>query len=439
VIQEAELAAMPPVAVAEFMKRRDAESEHDARAYQVDEDAEMALLGRKEALIDLALARYSQHIGVVSTLFQAAAPRSPIRLACLSNSALRRDRPNLFPIGLLGRELGPLAEWLASASDGELHALFENPALSDSFLCDVLERCDGWSFIDDDRLCTIVFSLCGNPRMRTPRDDDYMDGYAEYNYASVFNAAWKLAETAPVTERWSDALGWLYEELVTDAYSIKEPLALAARWHVAPGDTEALKRQASDHAIGYLGYMERVRKGLARLALSKDHKQLAELLASDDVAFRAAAYSAGPLNAEQLRAGYEKDGALVLTEAISNLHLWRTQVTRLALHDVAWGVVRDDKHSDLMADNQYNRVEKDLRKKHPAWFADEEQRDEPGYDEVDDKAPATRADLSAISGHMDRQSQGLEALGQALRGLMRGTGWIWWFSLGALVASLRHF
>jgi hypothetical protein len=148
-------------------------------------------------------------------------------------------------------------------------------------------------------------------------------------------------------------------------------------------------------------------------------------IASDDVAFRAAAYSAGPLNAEQLRAGYEKDGALVLTEAISNLHLWRTQVTRLALHDVAWGVVRDDKHSDLMAANQYNRVEKDLRKKHPAWFADEEQRDEPGYDEVDDKAPATRADLSAIS--------------QALRGLMSRTGWIWCFSLGALVASLRHF
>jgi hypothetical protein len=154
-------------------------------------------------------------------------------------------------------------------------------------------------------------------------------------------------------------------------------------------------------------------------------------------AFRAAAYSAGPLSAEQLRAGYEKDGALVLTSAIGNLHLWRTQVTRLALHDVAWGVVRSDKHP--MAANQYSRVEEDLRKKHPAWFADEGQRDQPGYGEVDDKAPATRADLSAISGHMDRQSQGLEAIRQALGGLMRRTGWIWWLSLGALLASLRHF
>jgi hypothetical protein len=332
-----------------------------------------------------------------------------------------------------------MAEWLVSAFDDELLALFENPTLSDFFLRDLLERSKGWDSIDDDRLCRFVSILHMNPRMWTPRDDDYMDGYAEYSYGSVFNAAWKLAETAPATEEWSGSLGWLYEKLATDAFSIKEPLALAARWHVDPGDTEAHERQAKDHAIGYLGNMERVRKGLARLALSKDYKLLAELLASDDVAFRAAAYSAGPLNAEQLRAGYEKDGQLVLTEAIRNLHLWRTQATRRALHDVAWGVVRNDNQSDLMAANQYNSMEKDFRKKHPAWFADEEQGEERSYEGVDDQAPATRADLAAISGYMDRQSQGLEAIGQALRGLMSRTGWIWWFSLGALVASLMHF
>jgi hypothetical protein len=185
--------------------------------------------------------------------------------------------------------------------------------------------------------------------------------------------------------------------------------------------------------------MERVRKGLARLALSMDSKLLAELFGSDDVAFRAAAYSAGRLNADQLRAGYEKDGQLVLTEAIRNMHLWRTQATRQALHDVAWGVVRNDKHSDLMGANQFNWMEKEVRKKHPAWFADEDQGEGPSYDDVDDQTPATKADLTAISGHMDRQSKGLEAIGQAFQGLMSRTGWIWWFSLGALFASLRHF
>jgi hypothetical protein len=160
-----------------------------------------------------------------------------------------------------------VAEWLLTATDDDLCALFENPTLSDSFLVDLLKRGKGWGAITDERLCRIVSILHRNPRMRTPRDDDYMDGYAEYSYGSVFNAAWKLAETAPVTDSWAIALGWLYEQLLTDAFSIEEPLKLAERWHIDPADAKANERQAKDHEIGYLGNMERVRKGLARLPL----------------------------------------------------------------------------------------------------------------------------------------------------------------------------
>lgn len=438
-IQEAELMAMTPETVAEFMKRRAGQSKDEARDDPVDEESEKALLGRKDPLIDLALARYGRHMEVVSWLFHAAEPGSSVRLACLSNTALGHEIFSSSTVGLLGREPGPMAEWLVSASDNELVALFENPTLSDSFLRDLLERGESLESIDDDRLCRIVSILHRNPRMRTLRDDDYMDGWAEYSYQSVFGAAWKLAETVSTNERWAFSLGWLYEQLETDAFSIKEPLTLAARWHAAPDDTEANERQTKDHAIGSLGNMERVRKGLARLALSKDSELLVELLASDDVAFRAAAYSAGRLNANQLRAGYEKDGELVFTEAIHNMLLWRAQATRQALHDFAWDMVRNDKLSDLMGANQFNWMEKYVRKKHPAWFADEEQGDGPSYDDVDDQSPATKADIATISGHMDRQSQGMDAIGQALRGLMSRTGWIWWFSLGALVVSLQHF
>lgn len=438
-IQEAELLAMPPEAVAEFLKGRAGQSKDEARDDPVDEDVEKALRGRGDPLIDLALARYGRHMEVVSELFQSAPPRSPVRLACLSNRALGHEIFLSFPVGLLGREPGPMAEWLATASDDELSALFENPTLGDSFLRDLLERGKGWESIDDDKLCRFVSILNRNPRMRTPREDDWMDGYDEYSYGSVFNAAWKLAETAPTTERWAASLGWLYEQLQPDAFSIKEPLAIAARWHVDAGDAESMERQEKDHAIGYLGNKERVRKGLARLALRKSGKLLTELLASDDLAFRAAAYAAGDLDADQLRAGYEKDKDLVFNEAIRNLALWRRQPTRQALHDIAWDVVRNDKHSDLIAANHFNSMAKDMRKKHPAWFEDEEEGEGTGYEEVDDQAPATKADISALSGHMERQSQGLDAIAQGLRGLMSRAGWIWWFSLGALVASLRHF
>ncbi len=439
-IQEAELMALPPEAVAQFLKSRAGQVKDEARDDPVDEGAEKALRGRAVPLIDLALARYGRHMEVVSDLFQSVGANSPIRLACLANRSVGQLDSLSFPVGLLGCEPGPMAEWLLTATDEELAALFENPTLSDDFLRDLLERGRGWDAISDDNLCRMVSILHRNARMRTPRDEEYMDGYAEYKHNEVFTAAWKLAETAPVTEGWSYSLGWLYEQLQTDAYGINEPLKLAERWHIDPADKDASEQQAKAHEIGYLGDMERVRKGLARLALSESGELQAELLASDDLAFRAAAYATGNLNADQLRAGYEKDGELVLTEAIRNLSLWRSQVTREALHDIAWGVVNNDEHSDMTAANVFNRMKKDMRKEHPAWFADEE--DGPAGDgeaEADDQSPATKADIASLSGQIVRQAQGVEAVVQALRGLMSRTGWIWWFSLGALVASLRHF
>ena len=437
-IQEAELVAMPAAAVAEFLKARAGQSKDEARDDPVDADAEKALRVRSDPLVDLSLARYGRHMEVVSELFQSAGANSSIRLACLANGSLGHEIFRSFPVGLLGREPGPMADWLLTASDDELCALFENPTLNDSFLRGLLERGNGWDAIPDDRLCSMVSILHRNPRMRTARDDDYMDGHAEWSYGSVFDAAWKLSESAPANEGWAFSLGWLYEHLQTGASSIKEPLKVAGRWHIDPADKEANERQAKDHEIGYLGNMERVRKGLARLALSKSSKLLSELLASDELALRAAAYSAGNLTADQLRAGFEKDGAIVLTESLSNLLLWRGKETRQALHDIAWGVVRGDKHSDLISANQYNWMEKDVRKKHPAWFADEDAAQGEEV-EADSQAPATKADVASLSKQLDDNVNGLNSIAQALGALMSRSGWIWWFSLGALVASLRHF
>ena len=379
IIQEAELMAMSPAAVAEFLKQRASISPDQGGPDLIDESVERALRSRGDPLIDLALARYGRHMGVVSTLFQSAEPGSPVRLACLANRALA-DKTVFclsFPVGLLmqepermawspsGQDNEIFAKWLMAASDDELGALFENPTLSDSFLRGLLERRDGCQSIPDDKLCHFVFILSSNPRMWTSREED-SDGDADFSYSAVFNAAWRLAETAPATKDWADALGWLYEKLQPDSFSIKEPLALVSRWHVAE-DVEA-----KDHATGYLGAKERVRKGLARLALHKDGKLLAELLASDDIALRAAAYAAGSLNADQLRAGYEQDGNLAYNEAIQNPNLWMTQVRRQALYDIARSVDRADKYYVMDAEEALGSMAKYMQKKHPGWFADEE-------------------------------------------------------------------
>ena len=431
-IQEAELMALPPLAVAEFLKRRDA---------HVYEEVEKSLRARGDSLIDLALARYGRCMAAVSGLFHAATPGSPVRLACLTNTALGNVMPEylLDPnIAAFSPDPKRMVEWLLSASDDELTALFENPTLSDSFLRDLLERSDGWESITDEMLCRFVSILQRNARMRTPREDVWMDGYAEYSYGSVFNAAWKLSATAPTTESWARTLGNLYVQLKPDAFSIEEPLALATRWHVDPADAPAVKREADSVASGFLSDMQLVRQGLARLALSNNASLLVGLLASDDVALRAAAYTAGSLNEEQLRAGYAKDGELAYNVAIfQNQALWKHADTRRALFDLAWSVVNNDKYSELSAANLYKSKEKDMREKQPGWFSDEEGDKEP--DDGGDEAPATKADIYTISGHLTRQSQDLNAISENLRTLISRTSWIWWFSLGALAASIWNF
>jgi hypothetical protein len=59
-IQEAELMAMPPEAVAEFLKVRAGQSEGETRADPVDKDAEKALLGRDAPADRLTVSRARQ-------------------------------------------------------------------------------------------------------------------------------------------------------------------------------------------------------------------------------------------------------------------------------------------------------------------------------------------------------------------------------------------
>ena len=434
VIQEAELLASPPAVVAEFLKKRAAQSKDERRDDDVDEEFEAALHGRNDPLINLALARYGQFNTAVLPLFKGGGPSGAIRLAVLANTALGDEFFSRFPVALFGSP-EQTAVWLATAPDAEISALFENPKLDDSFLRGLLESSKPWDSIPEARLATFVSSLVRNERMRTPYDDSFMDGYSEYSHGSVFNAAWKLAERMPVNERWARALCWLYDRMQTDAFSIDKPLELAARWHPDPGNVELIEKDAKELERGWLSSYQGVRKGLARLALHNNSTLLTSLLASDDPAFRSAAYADGNLSPEQLSAAYDKDGELVFNQAMHNHKIWRTAQGRAALKAVAWLVVNNDKHSDLLAANIYNGIREDLAKKHSAWFADEEDfASEPGDE------PATKEDIGALADRLTQPGlgQGIEQLKQSLQSLNSRVGWVWWFSLGALVASIKH-
>jgi hypothetical protein len=85
IIQEAELLAMSPEAVAEFLKKRAKQSVDELDHDPVDEETEEALRGRSNPLIDLALARYARSTEALRPIFQSSQPCGAIRLAVLSN------------------------------------------------------------------------------------------------------------------------------------------------------------------------------------------------------------------------------------------------------------------------------------------------------------------------------------------------------------------
>lgn len=363
IIQEAELLAMPPNSVAEFLKKRSKQSEED-HADPVDEETEGALRGRSDPLIDLALARYARFIETLRPIFQNSQPGSALRLAVLTNST-RWPAYTHFPAELFSKR-EQAALWLADASREELQALFENPQIDDQFLQDLFERAKPWDTLSDERLATIVTILGRNERMWTPYDGEVMDGFADTRYHAVFNSAWKLAESVEPSEEWARALSYFYDRLKTYAFSIKEPLELVNRWGLDLSKSELIKKEAKDNQRGSLSDHQGVRKGLAKLALSNNSALLPRLLSSPDLALRAAAYAHGCMTPEQLSAAYQQDGKIVFEQAKNNLQLWRVSGCRDILHKIAWAEDSPDWYPGL-----YNNLQAKIASDHPDWFEEE--------------------------------------------------------------------
>lgn len=189
IIVEAELMSLPPEAVRAKLIEYAGKAERSDLDPELDENAEEALRLRRDPLIDLSLAQFARYSAVVKPIFHSNSPGSALRLAALSNKNMRNGFVVRFPDELFDT-VEDLVELLVSGNDEELSALFENPTIHDRFLRSVLERSGELARVPDDRLVSIVLTLTKNSRMRTERDDSYMDGLDEYDYDSVFHAAW---------------------------------------------------------------------------------------------------------------------------------------------------------------------------------------------------------------------------------------------------------
>lgn len=423
IVDEARLVASPPDAVVRYLEERGAELVKHPYMETTDEAFEQALLDRHDPLIDLALARWCKYDVTGRALLLAnrgdTTHAQAIRLSLLANEAAGA-------VAIFGGIGETIADWLPSTSDEGLTTLFSNPSLRDEFLEVFFTGGLAWQCLSEAQRLTVLRALPKNPRMSKPYDQSFADGYAEHVHNKVFESAWKLAGTVPTTAPWGFALGWLFDVLLPIGYGIEDPLALAARWNVP--DDEGVK-------YGQLSSFQNVRKGLARLALKKSPKRAEEFLASEDPALRAAVYSSCGLGVEQIQQAIERDPDFALDQMLYNVRLWRRQEERDALRAGVWTVVQADPRSDLMPHNLYNSMSQRMEREHPDWFVEITPDDSEALD-----VPATRGDVQRVLDSLngDGQASAFQSVVHALQTLNKRVGWVWWFSLGALVVAVGH-
>ena len=400
-----------------------------------DEELELALVDRNDPLITLALARYASYPATLKRIFASAsnndAHGNALRLAVLSNETLGNRRYSSLPEALFQHDWcvnkSELTSYLSSAEPEEISVLFQNKTLSTSFLRCFLEGGESWKYMSDRGRA--VWALKFNRLVSEPFSRNECDDV--FDVFKTLGAVWKLSERLPVAHPWPALLSDLFDKIfLTDMISLNEPLEVAQRWRPEASDQKEIEREAEENARGWLSVYQRVRKGLARLALKRTPRLLAELMASDDPAFRCAAYQSASLTCEQILAAYERDGELFFNAALENANLWRESKTRYALHNVLRSVANASKLDGIEYD-MYRRIERQMEKEHPDWFEVEDEEDEqPEVDPGD--MSATKSDLNQVAETIVfNTATATEPLAQQIRVMRTRMEWMLWFLLGA--------
>jgi hypothetical protein len=141
---------------------------------------EQTLADRNDPYIDFGLARY----GTSEAAGKIVYARGDLGIRCAYLA--------YFPGGGFGwRDNFELASSPPQELE-ELCALVKNPSLADETFKMCFESRGVFETLTDEAFQSVLVAVSDNERLMTPYDDKYMDGYADYSYHSVFEAAWKL-------------------------------------------------------------------------------------------------------------------------------------------------------------------------------------------------------------------------------------------------------
>lgn len=291
---------------------------------------EQTLADRNDPYIDFGLARY----GTSEAAGKAVYARGDLGIRCAYLAH--------FPGGGFDwKDEFELASSPPRELD-ELRALVTNPSLSDETFKMCFEKRGVFEELNDEAFQSVLVVASDNERLITPYNDKYMDGYAEYSYHSVFEAAWKLTLTSPVTAKWAAILYHLL-------YRCLPPIS----FDVVP----ALERW-------YQPYGFFMRSRLADILKADD-----TLLKSRDAALRISFYRRFDPSVYREWPEFVSDVENFLENALYNKLLWRNCELRGVLSKLCWE--HPDPHSRMDLPNAYNSIDERMRAEYPAWFDDE--------------------------------------------------------------------
>lgn len=424
IIEEAELALSDRHEIISYLQQRANQSKSEPL---YSSNVENILLQKKDPLIDLALAKYSLLPDTARELFARTERNDPIRLAVLSNQYV--DSYHSILEIIFDDDTSMSDHFVSNASDEELNALFENPRVGDSFLRDLLEGNDLWKGLDEQTQLIILRALSNNERMRTPYDESFLDGYADYSYHAVFTAAWSLAETINVSYRSAVVLSNLYWHLIPSS-AIKDPLEIAKRW--VASETNKSEDEKKDNSVGHLSPFQKVRQALAKLAVSKG-TNYKTLLGSDDLALRSCAYAIGYFSPSEISSAYEQDGKVAFREFLENKYIWRHAELRDALKELAWKIVNEDANSSLDAANFFNWSKERFLKTHPEWFLNDEESDIQQSTMQSEERDLGSKILESTELIQSNNKLMLDYISSKLTSIHLRLVLIWWFSLLTLI------
>lgn len=347
---------------------------------------EYILCRRRSAVIDFALAEHGRSATILRRVYRRSS--DAVRVTACSNASLfvgdtfanfwRHDENLLWRIVFDG-------------SLAELRSICENPGIGSRFFGALIdawqpenERKEDTRYLPEDRYIKILHFLSANPRISQSREESaerhYMDGFAEYQYNKFYSAAWELAEKAPVTPAWADALANLYQKLYAPWDCIKDPEAVLDRWRPADEGEYAATRD--------------VRGAIA----ARFMKPSLEQLNNADSLIRQAFYRSFDPDAEAFREldwdqWIDRD-PYIYFDISANDKVWASARGRHNLNRMLWHGSK--KNSDLLEIGFYKERIQELQVKHPDWFADDDWDEDDCVEPMPDPIVGLQKEIRAL-------------------------------------------